>query len=313
MRYDRLLEGKYAVVTAGAHGLGFTTALLFAQHGATVAVSGYSDHGNESVKKLQEYAPNSFFFKGNMADEKDVNRFAGSALDCFGRVDILVNAVGINHGQQVHNMSMEYFDEVQRTNFYSALYMMRALLPGMYERHEGSIVNISSVNGLRPLPRMGGYAASKGAIQGISRVIANEAGPNGVRINTIIPGWVATTNVFDTLECIDDDEQPQLDFLRRLEDWEPNMTPARAADIASCALFLASEMSSFVTGHILDCSGGMYTQAEFTDYPAPEDLCELQDDFYRSMIHDDNLGRAPRRYKAHELEWFAKNNGNPYL
>ena len=159
---------------------------------------------------------------------------------------------------------------------------MKKCLPKMMEQHNGSIINVSSMNSLAPSPTTGSYASSKGAMNSLSKVMAVEGGKYGVRCNVICPGWIATTYMQQEVEEAGGDER----VLENYNGSSPMIAPARASDIANHVLFLASDMSSYVSGTVIRADGAAVIQAQECDYPEPEDAEEMRLAYYRDILDE---------------------------
>lgn len=287
LNYQRLLEGKKCVVTAGAHGLGFAIAKLLAQHGAAVAICGRSHTGIESEKLLQKISPDSFFFQCDMELLEQVAAFGDAVLERFGVVDILVNVVGINKLQKVVDMDLQDFDRIHKVNVEASIVLIQKLVPEMIRRHlSGSLIHISSMNSLAPSPTTGSYSSSKGAINSLNKVLACELGQYGIRSNVICPGWIATTPMVQEIREAAERGIDGYEVLERYNGSSPLMAPARASDIANHVLFLASPMSSYITGCTLRGDGSAVMQAHECTFPEPENASQLRQAYYRTILQE---------------------------
>ncbi|MBQ9914548.1 MAG: SDR family oxidoreductase [Clostridia bacterium] len=283
LNYAKLLEGKNCIVTAGAHGLGYAVADLFASHGANVAICGLRESGAKSAEKLRKlHGTDCIFFQCDMGNMDSVAEFADKVLAHYGTVDVLVNNVGVNRKDRIVDLSLEDMEAVHNTNFKSAVVLMKKCLPKMMEQHSGSIVNVSSMNSLAPSPTTGSYASSKGAMNSLSKVMAVEGGKYGVRCNVICPGWIATTYMQQEVEEAGGDER----VLENYNGSSPMIAPARASDIANHILFLASDMSSYVTGTVLRADGAAVIQAQECQFPEPDDAEEMRLAYYRDILDE---------------------------
>jgi NAD(P)-dependent dehydrogenase (short-subunit alcohol dehydrogenase family) len=281
MNYYRLLENKNCVITSGAHGLGYAIARLFAEHGARVAICGLAFSAN----LLRAISPESFFFKCDLSELNQVDEFGDEVLKCMDHVDVLVNCVGINMREPITEINMEHFDTIQSVNLKAAIQLIGKFVPVMIEKNiHGSIVNISSIHSIAPSAVTGSYAASKGGLNAISRVLALEVGQYGIRTNTLCCGWIATTHIFKELNAIKNDRKKQYAFLEQFNGTAPCLSPARAEDIAQHALFLASDMSSYITGATLMNDGGATIQAHYCDFPEPDDAFDMRRTLYNALL-----------------------------
>lgn len=285
MNYTKLLENKKCVITAGAHGMGFAMARLFVKHGGCVAVCGMSDSGIKSEEILRKDSPDSFFFKCDMGNENDVNAFADEILKRFGAVDVLVNNVGINKRSLIKDIDMEDYEKVGCVNMRSALVLTKRLIPSMIEKKGGSIINISSMNSITPTPTTGSYAISKGGMNSFTKVLSVELGKYFIRANAICPGWVATTQIRDMIGE-DGGLEKAYEELGTLDGSAPLLSPGMASDIANHVLFLASDMSSFITGNIMYSDGAAIRQARACDFQKPDNEYGERIKYYNSILKE---------------------------
>ncbi|MGE4342138.1 MAG: 3-oxoacyl-ACP reductase FabG [Bacilli bacterium] len=235
------LQGKVAVVTGGAKGLGQQMAETFAREGARVIAV--------DMMELTYENPNVEFYKLNVANSEEVQKFYEYAVQKYEKVDILVNNAGITRDAMTRKMTDEQFDLVISVNLKGVFNLTRVFGPLMEEKNYGSIINISSVVGVYGNIGQANYAASKAGVIGMSKTWAKEFARKGanVRCNVIAPGYIMT----DILKTVPQellDKFAKMTMLGRLG--EPQ-------EIADVALFLASNESSYVTGHVLEVNGGM--------------------------------------------------------
>jgi gluconate 5-dehydrogenase len=243
------LRGKVALVTGGSKGLGLAMARGFAEAGADIVIS--SRHANEleqaAARILDGTGVRARWFVADMTRRDDVAQLARSAVDAFGKVDVLVNNAGSNVPQAVEDMTDDKWDEIVELNLTSCMALSRALIPQMKSRKWGRIIQISSVMGLASKAGRGAYSATKSGLIGLSRAMALELGPHGITVNCIAPGPFLTDLPMSVLS-----KAEQAVFAERtaLGRWgEPR-------ELAGPALFLASEAGSYVTGTVLTVDGG---------------------------------------------------------
>ena len=245
----KLLEGKTALVTGATRGIGRAIAVKLAQEGANVAFT-YRQINNNAEELIKEIKSLGVKCKGYAADASDfaaTDTVVKEILADFGRIDILVNNDGITKDGLILRMSEEQWDSVITTNLKSAFNFTRAVVPAMAKQRSGSIINMSSVVGINGNGGQCNYSASKAGLIGLSKSIAKEMGPRGIRSNCIAPGFIAT----DMTGALPEN-------LR--QEWEKQIPLRRAGqpeDVAKVALFLASDLSSYVTGQVINCCGGM--------------------------------------------------------
>lgn len=244
-----ILEGKYAVITGAAsvNGLGKATARLFAEQGATVAILDLNLEASQTA--AADLGAQHVGLACNVTDRDDCQRAVDTLLAQWGQVDILVNNAGITQPLKMMDIQPENYDAVLDVNLRGTLYMTQALIPHMRERQSGSIVNISSVSAQRGGGIFGGphYSAAKAGILGLTKASARELAPDGIRVNAVCPGFIAT-----------DITQGKLtpEMLEGIKAGIPLGRAGRADEVAGCCLFLASELSSYVTGSEVDVNGG---------------------------------------------------------
>jgi NAD(P)-dependent dehydrogenase (short-subunit alcohol dehydrogenase family) len=246
----KLLDGKAAIITGGAsaRGLGKATAMLFAEHGARVAIL---DLEAEAAEQAAADLPGA----GHMGRACDVTdkaaceAAAAEVIAALGQVDILMNNAGITQPLKVMEIAPEHYDAVLDVNLRGTLYMSQALIPHMRARGTGSIVNMSSVSAQRGGGIFGGphYSAAKGGILGLTKAMARELAPDGVRSNAICPGFIDTDITAGKLT-----NEMRAQVLAGI----PMGRAGTARDVAGCALFLASDLSAYVTGSEVDVNGG---------------------------------------------------------
>lgn len=250
------LKDQVAIVTAGAGaGIGQMIVRRFAAEGAQVIIS--DAHAKRPLDLAQELSKEyGREFTGLQVDainKEQVDKMVQMAVDKYGRVDILVNNAGINKLEPAWEMSAETWDFVIRTNLYSTFYSTRAVLPHMVKQKSGKIVNLASAAGwLGTNDGEAHYCAAKAAVMGYTRAVAAEVGTHGIRVNAIAPGLIYN----EFLRRIYPDA-----MFRSVEKRTPVGRVGQPQDIANLALFLVSDESSFITGEVMCCSGGLYMHA----------------------------------------------------
>lgn len=260
MDYSRLLEGKIAFITTGAQGIGKAIAMLFAQHGATIALGAKNqDKLDATIAELYEISPKSKGYLFDCGDKVALERVCDQIIEEFGGVDILVNTVGVNKRSDVHLYEEDTLERLIDINFKSGIRCMKKLVPGMLERGFGSIINISSIHAVQTMPGFGVYAATKGAMNALSRAAALDYAGKGIRVNTICPGLIMSDNILQEVESYPEGSERD-DFLRLLNSMQP-LEPGKSEDIANAALYFASHMSNYVTGQVLMVDGGASIKA----------------------------------------------------
>lgn len=245
----RLLEGKVAIITGASRGIGKAIAQKFVEQGATVAFTYVSS--DEKAKALeQELTANGGVakgFKSNAGDFEAAQQLVDDVVATYGKVDVLVNNAGITRDTLLMRMTEEQWDEVINTNLKSAFNLTKAVIRPMLKAKVGSIINMSSVVGVSGNAGQANYAASKAGMIGFSKSVAQELGSRNIRCNAIAPGFIET----EMTEVLD----PKV-----VEEWRASIPLKRGGtpeDVANATVFLASEMSAYVTGQTLHVCGGM--------------------------------------------------------
>ena len=247
----KLLEGKTAIITGGSRGIGKGIALVFAQHGANVAFTYSSsvESANSLEKELSNYGVKVKSFQSNAADYKESQDLVENVLSDFGSIDVLVNNAGITKDNLLMRMGEEDFDKVIEVNLKSVFNMTKAVQRTMLKQRKGSIINMSSVVGLKGNAGQSNYAASKAGIIGFSKSIALELGSRNIRSNVIAPGFIET-------EMTAKLDEKTVDVWRNAIPLKRGGSPE---DIANACVFLASDLSAYITGQTLNVDGGMLT------------------------------------------------------
>src|SRR4051794_15889907 len=253
------LAGRVAVVTGAASGQGAAVAARFAQEGADVVLADVDPEGLALTRKAVEaFGRTALVAPTDLTIEAELQALADAAGGAFGRVDVLYNNAGVISGGDVDRIEWDSFDRVMAVNAKSQLFLVKHLLPHLKAAGRASVVNVSSVGGLVGAPHNTVYAASKAAVSGITRCLAVELDPFGIRVNCIAPGAVDTPMPGVFLAHFEGAELEQMKGL--LVSRQIQKRWASADEIASVAAFLASDDSSYITGHILPVDGGYLAQ-----------------------------------------------------
>ena len=233
-------NGKVVVITGGAYGIGKSMMEQFMRAGATVAVI--------------DIAPGpiycDFYYRGDLADETVLEDFANQVIDKFGKIDYLINNAGVTQPVKIMEIDEASWDRILDINTKGVLFLSQAFIPHMRERKKGSIACMSSVSAQRGGGIFGGphYSAAKGGVLSLARAMAREFGPSGVRVNNVAPGLIQTDITAGKLT-----DEMKTEILKGI----PLNRLGDATDVAKVCLFLASDLSSYVTGATLDVNGGM--------------------------------------------------------
>ncbi|APT51282.1 MULTISPECIES: glucose 1-dehydrogenase [Bacillus] len=247
------IAGKVVLITGGASGIGLAAVKLFLEHGAKVAVA---DINEDSGKQLVESLPHEHaaFFKTDITNEADCQKTVQSVLSQFGTIDVLINNAGIEIVSPIHEMTLEDWNHILQVNLTGVFLMSKHTLPHMLEKKSGSIINTGSVGGLVGWPDIPAYNATKGGVIQLTKSMAIDYAAHQIRVNCIAPGIIDTPlneksfldNHSESLEVVKK-EKAKVNPLLRLG------TPE---EIAGVMLFLASDLSSYMTGSVVTADGG---------------------------------------------------------
>jgi 3-oxoacyl-[acyl-carrier protein] reductase len=244
-----LLDGKTALVTGAARGIGKAIALKFASEGANVAFTdlAINEAAEQTLKELEAYGIKAKAYASNAANFDETHTVVNQILEDFGSIDILVNNAGITKDGLMMRMTEAQWDAVLTVNLKSAFNFIHAVTPVMAKQRGGSIINMSSVVGVSGNAGQCNYSASKAGMIGLAKSIAKEMGPRGIRANCIAPGFIITDMTNALPEKVRQEWEKQIPLRR-------GGTPE---DVANVALFLASPLSSYVSGQVIHCCGAM--------------------------------------------------------
>ena len=245
----KLLEGKVAVVTGAARGIGKSIAIRFAQEGCAIAFTDLNidDNAKATEAEIASYGVKVKGYASNAADFDDTHKLVDEIVKDFGKVDVLVNNAGITRDGLMMRMTEQQWDMVITVNLKSAFNFVHALTPVMMKQKSGSIINMSSVVGISGNAGQTNYSASKAGMIGLAKSIAKEVGSRGIRANAIAPGFIITEMTAQLSEEVRAQWASQIPLRR-------GGTPE---DVANVALFLASDLSSYVSGQVIPVCGGM--------------------------------------------------------
>ncbi|MDR0367921.1 MAG: 3-oxoacyl-[acyl-carrier-protein] reductase [Bacteroidales bacterium] len=247
----KLLEGKNALITGASRGIGKEIAIVFARHGANVAFTDLKEDENakQVLQTLADLGVRAKFYVSDASSYASSEETAKKVAEDFGNIDILVNNAGITRDNLLMRMSEDDFDLVMKVNLKSVFNLTKAVQPYMLKQRKGSIINMSSVVGLQGNAGQANYSASKAGILGFTKSIARELGSRNIRCNAIAPGFIETemTHVLN--------EEVRHNWIQTI----PLRRAGNATDVAETAVYLASDLSAYITGQVISCDGGMHT------------------------------------------------------
>ncbi|WP_417290908.1 3-oxoacyl-[acyl-carrier-protein] reductase [Corallibacter sp.] len=247
----KLLQGKTAIITGASRGIGKGIAEVFAQQGANIAFTYSSsvEAANALEKELNDLGVKAKGYQSNAADFAQAQELADAVVQEFGSIDVLINNAGITKDNLLMRISEEDFDKVIEVNLKSVFNMTKAVQRTMLKQRQGSIINMSSVVGVKGNAGQSNYAASKAGIIGFSKSVALELGSRNIRSNVIAPGFIET----EMTAKLDENT------VKGWRDAIPLKRGGTPEDIANVCVFLASDMSAYVTGQTINVDGGMLT------------------------------------------------------
>lgn len=245
----KLLEGKTAIVTGAARGIGKAIAIKFAQEGANIAFTDLviDDNAKATEAEIAALGVKVKGYASNAANFEDTHKVVAEIHQDFGRIDVLVNNAGITRDGLMLRMTEQQWDMVINVNLKSAFNFVNAVTPIMMKQRAGSIINMSSVVGVSGNAGQCNYSASKAGLIGLAKSIADEMGSRGIRANAVAPGFIITEMTGQLSEEV-------------REEWAKKIPLRRGGtpeDVANVCTFLASDLSSYVSGQVIHCDGGM--------------------------------------------------------
>lgn len=246
-----IVENKVVLVTGASRGIGKAIATLFAESGAQVAFTYLSsvEKGQALEKELAGYGIKAKGYRSDAANYQESEDLVNAVLEDFGAIDILINNAGITRDGLLMRMSEEQWDEVMRVNLKSVFNLTKAVTKPMMKAKSGSIINLTSIVGIKGNAGQANYAASKAGIIGFTKSVALELGSRNIRCNAIAPGFIETEMTGELNEAT-------------VEEWKKSIPLKRggqAQEVANVCLFLGSELSSYVTGQTIQVDGGLLT------------------------------------------------------
>jgi len=247
----KLLENRTALITGASRGIGKGIAIEFAKQGANVAFTFNAsvEAAKELEKELESYGIKAKGYQSNAAKFDAAQELVGEVLKEFGTLEILINNAGITKDNLLMRISEEDFDKVIEVNLKSVFNLTKAVIRPMMKQRKGSIINMSSVVGVKGNAGQTNYAASKAGILGFTKSVALELGSRNIRCNAIAPGFIET-EMTDKLDP------------KTVEEWRKAIPLKRGGspeDVANACIFLASDLSAYITGQTLNVDGGMLT------------------------------------------------------
>lgn len=247
----KLLEGKTALITGAARGIGKAIAIKFASEGANIAFTDLviDESGEETRKEIEAKGVKCLAYASNAANFEETAEVVKKIHEDFGTIDVLVNNAGITKDGLMLRMTEAQWDAVINVNLKSAFNFVHACLPIMMRQRGGSIINMSSVVGVHGNAGQANYAASKAGMIALAKSVAQEMGSRGVRANAIAPGFIETAMTHQLSDEVRKEWMKQIPLRRG----------GQAEDVANVAVFLASDLSSYVTGQVIQVDGGMNT------------------------------------------------------
>ncbi len=246
-----LLKNKSVIITGGSRGIGKAIAEKFAKNGANLAITciKMSDEALDLVKNLESLGVKAKAYESDASDFESAIKLAENVFNDFGSIDVLVNNAGITKDNLLLRMSEEDFNDVMKVNMNSVFNNTKAVLRQMLKQKNGSIINLSSVVGVKGNAGQSNYSSSKAAIIGFTKSVALELGSRNIRCNAIAPGFIET----EMTKALQQDQ---------INEWAESIPLKRSGkpeDVANTTLFLASDMSSYITGQVMNVCGGMLT------------------------------------------------------
>ncbi|MEM0900492.1 MAG: SDR family oxidoreductase [Pseudomonadota bacterium] len=258
------LDGKIAIVTGAAKGIGYAIARRLLQDGCRVAIADVDKaKGKQAEKELEDIGP-THFFAVDVSNRLDVHNLVAGVIDLWGDIDILVNNAAIVHAADFLELAEDDFDQVLNVNLKGTFLVGQAVAEYMVEKvkgggHAGSIVNMSSINAKVAIPNQVPYCVSKGGVNQLTKVMALSLAPHGIRVNAVGPGSIAT----EMLTSVTDNAEARKGILSRT----PLGRVGDVTEVASIVSFLASREAGYMTGEILYADGGRLALNYTVDVP----------------------------------------------
>jgi len=244
------LTGKTVLITGGSRGIGKAAAILFAEAGCDVALNYVvrKESAEEVKTQIEKMGKKCLICKCDVSNEKEVESMVKAILETWGKIDCLVNNAGIWTFGEMGKMGYDVWSETMRINLDGVFFVCSLVVPAMKKQRSGNIVNVSSTAAVRGESLHSHYAASKGAINSLTKSLAVELAPYGIRVNCVTPGWTDTDMCFEVFQ--------DAGYRHKVENSIPLGRVATSFDIAGPILFLASDLAQHITGEILNVNGG---------------------------------------------------------
>ncbi len=247
-------QGKTVIVTGSGAGIGRAAALAFSREGANVVVNSVREETGSAVQRqIAAEGGRAIYVQGDISRLEDVKGIVERSLEAFGTIDILVNNAGIVLGGHPHDTTEEDWDRTMEVNVKGAFFMIRQTLPIMLEKHQGTIVNVSSVAAQKGLKNRFAYSASKGAVLSMSHAVAAEYVDQGIRCNVVCPGTILTPSLQERIDKAPDPAAQKAEFFSR----QPIGRLGTPEEVAEAILFAADERAAFMTSEVISINGGM--------------------------------------------------------
>jgi NAD(P)-dependent dehydrogenase (short-subunit alcohol dehydrogenase family) len=248
------LTGRIAIVTGSSRGLGQYMAIALAKAGAHLILTARKkDNCNETIKRINNIGSTAEAFSLEVREEESIGKFAATISNLYDSIDILVNNAGCNIRKPVTQITWDDWSKVIDTNLRGTFFVTKAILPMMFKRNYGRIINIGSVTSVFGYAGVVPYCASRGGVLQMTKAMADEFGKKNITVNCLAPGWFKTEQTKNLYE--------NTEWVEYLVDRIPLCRPGKPSDLDGAVVFLASETSEYITGQILLVDGGISTGA----------------------------------------------------